>query len=52
MSHIILTLLWIVGFGVYAIVLRIVWLFRSRATPESYWVDPPKDFPDSMKYQF
>jgi hypothetical protein len=52
MSKIILTILWIVGFGMYAIVLKILHLVSFRKKPETYWVDTPKDFENSMKYQF
>lgn len=52
MSWIILSILWIVGFGIYAIVLKTMNTFKSQQKPISYWVDPPQDFPNSMKYQF
>jgi hypothetical protein len=52
MSRIILTLLWIVGFGIYGIVMKIINLFKSKKSPDTYWRDPPTDFENSMKYQF
>ena len=39
MSTIILTILWIVGFGIYAVILKIVTLpARFRKSPDSYWI--------------
>jgi hypothetical protein len=51
-SFVILTILWIVGFGTYGIIMKIARLFLPKKPPESYWVDPPKEFPESMRYQF
>ena len=51
MSWIILTILWIVGFGIYGIIMKVVMLFKRKQV-DTYWVDPPKDFENSMKYQF
>lgn len=40
MSWIILTILWIVGFGAYAIVMKVMKLFTKRTMPpSSYWID-------------
>jgi len=53
MSTIILTILWIVGFGIYAIVLKIISipsLFKKQ--PESYWIDVKPETIDHMKYPF
>ena len=53
MSKIILTILWIVGFGTYGIVIQTIGLFaKKQSNPATYWVDTPEDFKDSMKYQF
>ncbi|MBI1934245.1 hypothetical protein HYS30_01130 [Candidatus Peregrinibacteria bacterium] len=52
MSKIILTLLWIVGFGLYGIVLKIVKLVKREAPPETYWHVPPEEFEGRLKYQF
>lgn len=52
MSSLILTVLWVIGFGAYAIMLKIANIFTSHKKPKTYWVDPPPDFPKSMKYQF
>ena len=51
MSWIILTILWIVGFGIYGIIMKVLMLFK-RKEADTYWVDPPKEFENSMKYQF
>ncbi|MDO8648430.1 MAG: SxtJ family membrane protein [Candidatus Peregrinibacteria bacterium] len=52
MSKIILTILWLVAFSIYAIVLKVIMLFTSKKPKESYWLDAPPDYPDSMRYQF
>ena len=53
MSKIILTILWIVGFGTYGIVMQLIGLFAKKTSnPATYWVDTQEDFKDSMKYQF
>lgn len=52
MSRIILTVLWVVGFGAYAVVLRIVGLLRPKNTTDTYWVDPPEAVENGMQYQF
>lgn len=53
MSFIILTILWIVGFGVYAIVMKVITLpKRLQADPDSYWIDAEPSTTDSMKHQF
>ncbi len=54
MSKIILTILWIVGFGTYGIILKIIKLFRSRASPcdDTYWIDVPPLPPDDLHHQF
>lgn len=53
MSKIILTLLWIIGFGSYGIVMKVMSLCsKKNLHPETYWVDTPPDFKDSMKHQF
>lgn len=52
MSWIILTILWIVGFGFYAIIMKLIWIFQPKKSPESYWIDTEPDFENSMRYQF
>ena len=41
MSWIILTMLWIVGFGIYAIIGKIMMLFKRSPVKNSYWIDVP-----------
>lgn len=48
MSWILLTALWVVGFGIYAIVLKVIVLFRSAKTPVTYWVPLPPEPGDGM----
>jgi hypothetical protein len=52
MSAIILTILWIIGFGLYGIVLKIIALTRKEEPKASYWVTLEKNPQDNMKYQF
>jgi len=53
MSFIILTVLWIVGFGIYAIILKIITLpKRFHKDPNTYWIDAEPSDIDSMKHQF
>ena len=53
MSFLILTILWVVGFGVYAIVLKVITLpNRFRSKPNSYWIECEPTTLDSMKNQF
>jgi hypothetical protein len=53
MSKVILTMLWIVGFGTYAVILRIVAIRKLFAKePESYWIDVHPDPVEHMKYPF
>lgn len=51
MSAILLTILWIVVFGLYAIVLKIMRLFSKSSPKDTYWIDVSKD-PTDMQYQF
>ncbi len=53
MSFIILTVLWIVGFGIYAIILKIITFpKRFQKDPNTYWIDAEVSDIDSMKHQF
>ena len=53
MSFIILTILWIVGFGIYAIILKIITLpLYFAKKPKSYWIDIKPTTVESMKHQF
>jgi len=52
MSKIILTILWLTAFTIYAVCIKIGALFQKKTKPDSYWVDAQPDFKDSMKYQF
>ena len=47
MSKIILTILWLVGFGIYGIILKIYKLFTSKnETKDSYWIDVSQEQSD------
>lgn len=52
MSKVILTVLWIVGFGFYAIVLQCIRLVKREPPKQSYWEVPPEEFEGRLKYQF
>ena len=51
MSTILLTVLWIVVFGMYAIILKCIALFKKRPSNETYWIDVRNESTD-MRYQF
>lgn len=51
MSTILLTILWVIVFGLYAIVLKIMKLFSKKPSSDTYWIDVSKDSTD-MQYQF
>ncbi len=51
MSFILLSLLWLFGFGVYGIVLRVVTYLRPKPTLDSYWIDVPPKMADDMRHQ-
>lgn len=52
MSFIILTILWIVGFGIYGIATKAIALFRHTGPRDSYWVDLEPMKEDSLVHQF
>ena len=53
MNTIILSVLWIVGFGLYAIIFKILSVPKLFAkAPETYWIEVKPDSRDSMKYPF
>lgn len=51
MSTILITILWIVVFGIYAIILKVMRLFARKTSNETYWIDISKESTD-MRYQF
>ncbi|OGJ60768.1 hypothetical protein A3C37_02675 [Candidatus Peribacteria bacterium RIFCSPHIGHO2_02_FULL_53_20] len=51
MSTILLTILWVVVFGIYAIVLKIMHIFSKAPSKDTYWIDVSKESTD-MRYQF
>ncbi len=50
MSKILLTVLWIVVFGIYGIVHMIGKMFSEAPAPK--WLDMDPEFEDSMRHQF
>ena len=52
MSRVILTLLWIVGFGSYAVILTIIRLIRKTPPKTTHWQIPPEEFEGRLHYQF
>lgn len=51
MSTILLSMLWILVFGIYAIILKISGLCSGKHFRETYWIDVSKEKPD-MRFQF
>jgi hypothetical protein len=52
MSKIMLTIFWLIFFGIYALIIRLIGLFSHKPKTDSYWLDTPTDYENSMKYQF
>lgn len=53
MSFLILTILWIVGFGIYALVMKIITVPKRFAKePATYWVESEPVTLESMHRQF
>ncbi len=52
MSFLILTVLWVVGFGIYAIIIKLGILFAAKKSSSTYWVDLPPPEPGNMRRQF
>lgn len=52
MGFIILTIVWVIIFGIYALFVRIARLFRRRTPSASYWVDIPPALPDDAAHAF
>lgn len=51
MSAILLTILWVVVFGIYAIAFKIIRLFSKTSGKDTYWIDVSNERTD-MRYQF
>jgi hypothetical protein len=52
MSKIMLTILWIVGFGSYGIVMKAMRLFRKDTPVSSTWIDVPPTGAEDLRRQF
>lgn len=52
MSTIILTVLWMVGIGIYAIAMKAGRLFQSGKEPATWWVAVPEQSPQGLERQF
>ena len=50
MSRVILTILWIVVFGPYAIIWKLT--HRQKKNPDSYWIEIDKSVEQKLEYQF
>jgi hypothetical protein len=46
MSAILLSVLWVVAFGAYAIILKIIKMFGDKKIPETYWWDSSAEVTD------
>jgi hypothetical protein len=52
MSAIILTVLWIIGFGIYGIIAKLIRVRQSKTVPDTYWL-PLEPLPaDHWERQF
>lgn len=51
MSTILLTILWVFVFGLYAVTLKIMHLCSKKPSKDTYWIDVGTDSTD-MRYQF
>ncbi len=49
MSSILLTILWIVAFGAYAIILQIVARFGKQKVCDTYWTDVSREQHDFLR---
>lgn len=52
MSFLILTCLWLVVFGLYALIMKILRLLRITKPPVTGWHPVAQDPPEHMHYQF
>ncbi len=52
MSFIILTILWLIGFGIYAIVMKIIALTASKTPKATYWIEVPTLSEETFHRQF
>jgi len=53
MSYLVLTILWIFGFGPYAIILKIIRLLSThKEPPESTWMDATPEDATTMRNPF
>lgn len=51
MSFILLTILWLTIFALYAVVIKLVHLFRKKSPSETYWIDVSTESSD-LRHQF
>ncbi|MFH0770284.1 MAG: hypothetical protein V1926_02805 [Candidatus Peregrinibacteria bacterium] len=52
LSFILLTIAWVSIIALYAIALKIAKLFRHHPSPATYWVNPPEEVENGLRYQF
>jgi len=51
-SFLLLSILWLFGFGIYGIALRVAKSIRPEPSRDSYWIDVPPKMADDMRHQF
>lgn len=51
-STILLTIFWIVGIGLYAIIMNIIVLARAKKQPTTHWIDVPPQKKEHLLQQF
>lgn len=52
MSFIVLTILWAIIFGFYALIMKCVKLVKHAPAPVTYWHETDPDYPQSLSHGF
>lgn len=52
MSAILLTILWIIGFGLYAVIAKVIRACRREPPRDSYWIDCEPTTAETMRRPF
>jgi len=52
MSWVILSVFWVVGIGIYALILQFVRLCTSTSARNAIWENPQPEYPESIRHQF
>jgi hypothetical protein len=52
LSFVVLTIVWLVAFGLYALILRVIRLFKKKGNPASYWRDTVPESAENLLHPF